>query len=180
MAEVVKTALLVGGRLWELVQTWEAGPGDLARRTELVQRCAGVKTLVVADDPEDRGRRAILNLGHTIGHGVESVAGYGGLSHGECVAIGLVAALHLSEALAGLSAGTAEQTAQLLERHGLPVHAPGLDPDAVLAAMRHDKKRTAGTHRMVLLEAIGWPVYGVAVGEDVLAGAVRVATTALD
>ncbi len=176
MGEVVKTALLVGGRLWELVQGWEPGPGDVARRAELVQRCAGVKTLVVADDPEDRGRRAILNLGHTIGHGIESVAGYGGLSHGECVAIGLVAALRLSEQLAGLSAGTADETAALLERHGLPVHAPGLDPDAVLSAMRHDKKRTAGTHRMVLLEAIGRPVHGVAVDDGVLTEAVRAAT----
>jgi 3-dehydroquinate synthetase len=58
------------------------------------------------------------------------------------------------------------------------VRAPGLDPAAVLAAMRHDKKRTAGTHRMVLLQAIGRPVYGVAVGEDVLADAVRAATAA--
>ena len=103
---------------------------------------SGVKTLVVAADPEDRGPRAILNLGHTIGHGIESVAGYGGLSHGECVSIGLVAALRLSEDLAGLEAGTAEHVAGLLERHGLPVRAPGLDPAAVLAAMRHDKKRT--------------------------------------
>ena len=101
MAEVVKTALLAGGRLWELVEGWEPGPGERAARTELVQRCVGVKTLVVAADPEDRGRRAILNLGHTIGHGIEAVAGYGGLSHGECVSIGLVAALRLSESLAG-------------------------------------------------------------------------------
>ena len=177
MGEVVKTALLVGGRLWELVAGLGAGPRRRrAARAELVQRCAGVKTLVVADDPEDRGRRAILNLGHTIGHGIESVAGYGGLSHGECVAIGLVAALRLSEQLAGLPAGTADETAALLERHGLPVHAPGLDPDAVLAAMRHDKKRTAGTHRMVLLEAIGRPVHGVAVDDGALTEAVRAAT----
>jgi shikimate kinase/3-dehydroquinate synthase len=178
MAEVVKTALLAGGRLWEIVESWEPGLGDLAARTELVQRCAGVKTLVVAVDPEERGRRAILNLGHTIGHGIEAVAGYGGLSHGECVSIGLVAALRLSEQLAGLEAGTAERTARLLERHSLPVCAPGLDPAAVLAAMRHDKKRTAGTHRMVLLEAIGQPVYGVGVDEQVLADAVRAATAA--
>jgi shikimate kinase/3-dehydroquinate synthase len=178
MAEVIKTALLAGGRLWELVESWEPGLADVAHRSELVQRCAGLKTTVVAIDPEDRGRRAILNLGHTIGHGIESVAGYGGLTHGECVAIGLVAALRLSEDHAGLPAGSAEETAQLLQRHGLPVQAPGLDPDAVLAAMRHDKKRTAGTHRMVLLEAIGRPVYGVAVAEDVLAGAVAAATAA--
>jgi 3-dehydroquinate synthase len=178
MAEVVKTALLTGGRLWGLVEDWAPGLGDLAARSELVQRCAGFKTLVVAGDPEERGRRAILNLGHTIGHGVEAVAGYGGLTHGECVSIGLVAALRLSEQLAGLEAGTAERVARLLERHGLPVAAPGLDPAAVLAAMRHDKKRTAGQHRMVLLEAIGRPVHGVAVGEDLLADAVRVATAA--
>jgi len=176
MAEVVKTGLLVGGRLWEVVEAWEPGIGDAAARTELVQRCAGVKTLVVAADPEDRGPRAILNLGHTIGHGIEAVAGYGGLSHGECVSIGLVAALRLSEDLAGLEAGTAGRVAALLARHGLPVRAPGLDPAAVLAAMRHDKKRTAGTHRMVLLEAIGRPVHGVAVDEQVLADAVRGAT----
>jgi shikimate kinase/3-dehydroquinate synthase len=178
MAEVVKTALLVGGRLWELVESWEPGLGERTARTELVQRCAGVKTLVVAADPEDRGRRAILNLGHTIGHGIESVAGYGGYSHGECVSIGLVAALGLSERLAGLEPGTARRCEQLLEHHGLPVRAPGLDPEAVLAAMRHDKKRAAGEHRMVLLEAIGRPIHGVPVDEQVLAGAVRAATGA--
>jgi shikimate kinase/3-dehydroquinate synthase len=178
MAEVVKTALLAGGRLWELAESWEPGLGEPAARTELVQRCVGVKTLVVAGDPEDRGRRAILNLGHTIGHGIEAVAGYGGLSHGECVSIGLVAALRLSERLAGLADGSAERMARLLESFGLPVSAPGLDPEAVLAATRHDKKRTAGTHRMVLLEAIGRPVYGVAVDEQVLADAVRAATAA--
>ena len=125
----IKTALLAGGRLWELVEGWEPGLGDVARRSELVQRCAGVKTLVVAGDPEDRGRRAILNLGHTIGHGVESVAGYGGLSHGECVAIGLVAALRLSEQLAGLARGhRGARRRGCCERHGLPVRAPGLDP----------------------------------------------------
>jgi shikimate kinase/3-dehydroquinate synthase len=178
MAEVVKTALLAGGRLWELVEGWEPGVGPLAERSELVQRCAGFKTLVVAADPEERGRRAILNLGHTIGHGIEAVAGYGGLTHGECVAIGLVSALRLSEQHAGLAAGTAERTASLLQRHGLPVTAPGLDPEAVLSAMRHDKKRTAGTHRMVLLEAVGRPLHGIAVGEDALAEAVRAATAA--
>jgi shikimate kinase/3-dehydroquinate synthase len=178
MAEVIKTALLAGGRLWELVEGWEPGPGGVAARSELVQRCAGVKTLVVEGDPEERGRRAILNLGHTIGHGIESVAGYGGLSHGECVSIGLVAALRLSERLAGLEAGTAEATARLLLRHGLPVEAAGLAPEAVLSAMRHDKKRTAGAHRMVLLEAIGRPVYGVGVDEELLADAVRTATGA--
>ena len=134
MAEVVKTALLAGGRLWELV----AAAGSPARassprRSELVQRCAGVKTLVVADDPEERGRRAILNLGHTIGHGIEAVAGYGGLSHGECVAIGLVAALRLSETHRRPRARDGRAHAQLLARHGLPRERSGPRSDAVLA-----------------------------------------------
>jgi 3-dehydroquinate synthetase len=64
----------------------------------------------------------------------------------------------------------------VLQRHGLPVSAPGLDAEAVLAAMRHDKKRAAGEHRMVLLQAIGRPVYGVGVHEEELADAVRAAT----
>ena len=86
MAEVVKTGAArrrpaVGARRGLGAGHRRASP----RAAELVQRCAGVKTLVVAADPEERGRRAILNLGHTIGHGIEAVAGYGGLSHGECV-----------------------------------------------------------------------------------------------
>ena len=180
MAEVVKTALLAGGRLWELVEGWEPGIGDRAARSELVQRCAGVKTLVVAADPEERGPRARSSTSGTrSATGSRPWPGYGGLSHGECVSIGLVAALRLSEQLRRPRGRHCRaQRRRCWQRHGLPVRAPGLDPAAVLAAMRHDKKRTAGTHRMVLLEAIGRPVYGVAVDEQVLADAVRAATAA--
>ena len=140
MGEVVKTALLAGGRLWELVRGWEPGPGEVAGRAELVQRCAGFKALVVAEDPEERGRRAILNLGHTIGHGIESAAGYGGLSHGECVAIGLVAALRLSVQLAGLDGGyRGRDRGGCSQRHGLPCTRP--------ASTRTRCSRPCGTTR---------------------------------
>jgi shikimate kinase/3-dehydroquinate synthase len=177
LAEVVKTALLAGGPLWDLVRAWEPGPGEPAARTELVQRCAGVKALVVASDPTEQGLRAVLNLGHTIGHGVEAVAGYGGLNHGESIAVGLVAALWLSERLCGLDPDVTSEVEQMLRRHALPVQAPGIDPDAVLAAMRHDKKRVAGELRFVLLEAVGSPVYGVAVPAALVAEAVGRATS---
>ena len=101
-AEVVKTALLAGGRLWELVRAWQPGMGEADERTELVRLTAAYKARVVGEDPTEQGVRAVLNLGHTIGHGVEAASGYGELLHGEAVAIGLLAALRLSVELRGL------------------------------------------------------------------------------
>jgi len=177
MAEVVKTALIAGGPLWELVRELPSGRPPPAVLAELVGRCAGVKALVVSGDPTERGSRAILNLGHTIGHGIEAAAGYGELSHGRAVAVGLVAALRLSQRHAGLPAETVSEVTELLARLGLPARAPGVEADAVLAAMRHDKKRAAGEHRFVLLAAPGRPQHGVAVPEsdvgEAIDGAVR-------
>jgi shikimate kinase/3-dehydroquinate synthase len=172
-AEVAKTALLAGGPLAELVAAWRPGPGEREARVELVRRCAAYKARVVAEDPTERGLRAVLNLGHTIGHGVEAAAGYGGLLHGEAVAVGLSAALWMSVRLAGLDPAVLDETEALLQRHGLPVRAPGLDPAAVQAAMRGDKKRAGGRPRVVLLEAVGRPVWGVDPGDDVLDAAVE-------
>jgi shikimate kinase/3-dehydroquinate synthase len=166
VAEIVKTALLAGGVLWDLVQSEPLGD-------EVVRRCAGYKALVVAEDPTERGRRAVLNLGHTIGHGVEAAGGYGAFSHGQAVAVGLSAALWLSQRLRGLAPEVAAAAERLLADAGLPLRAPGLEVDAVLDAMRHDKKRVGAAHRLVLLEAPGRPVRGVDVREDVLREAVE-------
>src|SRR4029079_14638679 len=84
MAEVVKTGLLAGEPLWELPDA------------ELVRRCAAFKAAVCLRDPHDRGERAILNLGHTFAHALEAAAGYEGVTHGQAVALGLLAALRLS------------------------------------------------------------------------------------
>ena len=170
-AEVVKTALLAGGPLWELVRAWGAGPGTVAARSELVQRCAGFKVTVVAEDPTELGRRAILNLGHTIGHGVETAAA-GRYRHGEAIAIGLAAALRLSVEHAGLERDLALEVDELLVRSGLPLRASGLGTASVLAAMRHDKKRVGPGHRFVLLAAPGEPHHGIELGEQVVEQAV--------
>jgi shikimate kinase/3-dehydroquinate synthase len=171
-AECVKTALLAGGPLWQLVRGMRAGAPGPQEQAELVRRCAGFKSVVVAEDPRELGVRAVLNLGHTIGHGVERAAGDAALRHGEAVAIGLVAALRLSTTIAGLDVAVADEVEALLVANGLPTRAPGLDPAAVLAAMRHDKKRAEGTHRFVLLERIGSPLRGVAVPDQVVDRAV--------
>ena len=171
-AEVVKTALLQGGRLWELVRSWEPGTGEIAERTELVRLTAACKARVVGEDPTEQGLRAVLNLGHTIGHGVEAASGYGELLHGEAVAIGLLAALRLSVELRGLDAAVLAETERILVRAGLPTRATGLTADEVAAAMRGDKKRTGGRPRLVLLDSVGSPVFGIDPGDDPLMRAV--------
>jgi shikimate kinase/3-dehydroquinate synthase len=144
-AEVIKTALIAGGRLWERVR---AG-AQLDR--ELVLACARTKLAVVASDERDAGRRQILNLGHTVGHAIETATGYRRYRHGEAVGLGLLAALRLS----GQPVLRAE-VAQLLAARGLPVALDGdVDPDAVVAATGRDKKRRGGRVGFVLVEAPG-------------------------
>ncbi len=148
-AEVVKTALIAGGSLWERVRGIERL--DAAIVAPLVFDCARTKIEIVAADEREGGRRAVLNLGHTVGHAIETASGYGRYRHGEAVAIGMLASLRLS----GAEALRAE-VAGLFERTGLPV---GLDPaieiDAVIEAIGRDKKQTAEGIGFVLVNGPG-------------------------
>lgn len=160
-AEVVKTALIAGGELWERVAAGE--PLDDA----MVLACARTKLAVVAADERDGGLRQVLNLGHTVGHALETATGYSTLRHGEAVALGLLAALTLS----GRPELRAE-VAELLAGAGLPTELRGVDPDAVVRATRLDKKRTTGDVPFVLVRAPGDVVHGQAVAEADLRAAV--------
>ncbi len=155
-AEVVKYGLLEGGALLEDVEAWPELPGPRAALVDLIVRCVSHKLRVVAEDERDLGVRASLNLGHTVGHGIEAAAGYDRYLHGEAISLGMLAALRISERQLGLAAGWRERTAALLARHGLPT---GLDPSvetsAILAAMRRDKKADAAALNMVLIDAPG-------------------------
>jgi 3-dehydroquinate synthetase/shikimate kinase len=142
MAEVVKTGLLAGEPLWELPQA------------ELVRRCASYKAAVCLRDPHELGERAVLNLGHTFAHALEAAGDFRRLSHGEAVALGLLAALRLS----GLDTGAVEEVLQ-----PRPVQ---VSRDAAWAALARDKKARNGTPRLVLLEAPGKPVTGVELPEE--------------
>ncbi len=151
MAEVVKTALLAGGSLWQQVSELE--PGEITSRADLVFACARYKCAVVAADERDHGLRAVLNFGHTVGHAIESVTGYSRYRHGEAVALGLLAALRLSGA-----DDLRDQVEQWIRRHGLPIELdPALDPDEVLRAVQFDKKRTSRGVGFVLLKKPGEP-----------------------
>ncbi|MGB2710556.1 MAG: bifunctional shikimate kinase/3-dehydroquinate synthase, partial [Conexibacter sp.] len=129
-AEVVKTALIAGGHLWEKVRSGaDADP-------EIIFECARTKLAVVALDERDGGLRQVLNLGHTVGHAIETVTGYARYRHGEAVGLGLLAALRLS----GQDA-LRREVAALLAARGLPTELDGgVDPDAVLVATARDKK----------------------------------------
>ena len=161
-AEVVKTALIAGGALWRRVKD---GPAEVDR--DLVVACARTKLSVVAEDERDGGRRQALNLGHTVGHAIETATGYARYRHGEAVGLGLLAALSLS----GRDRLRADVEA-LLAARGLPTRLdPAVDRDAVQAAVARDKKRRGGQVGFVLVEEPGV----VRVGRPVAAGALRAA-----
>jgi len=128
----------------------------------LVAGCLAQKTAVVAaDEREETGARAVLNLGHTVGHAVEAAGGFTRFTHGEAVALGLRAALRLSVVLCGLPETEATRGAALLDALGLPARASGLDPAAVVDLVRRDKKAGPEGVAYVLLEALGRPRTGV-------------------
>jgi shikimate kinase/3-dehydroquinate synthase len=163
-AEVVKTALIAGGELWERVRGG-AEPSDPA----VVAACAQCKLRIVARDERDGGVRQTLNLGHTVGHAIETVTGYATYRHGEAVALGLLAALRLS----GSDALRAE-VAELLAARGLPVTLTDVDPDAVVMATARDKKRVGeGPVPFVLLPEPGAARQGSTVSSRDLIAAVR-------
>ena len=163
-AEVVKTALIAGGELWRAVSA-----GADLRDPDIILACALVKLRVVARDERDAGRRQVLNLGHTVGHAIETVTGYARFRHGEAVALGLLAALRLSG-----QAELREEVSGLLAARGLPVVLDGVDPDAVVMATARDKKRLGDEPvRFVLLDGPGSPRPGQQVDSRSLIGAVR-------
>jgi 3-dehydroquinate synthase len=114
------------------------------------------KAGVVARDETEQGERALLNLGHTFGHALETAGNYTALLHGEGVAVGMLLAARLSERLGMAGAADTARLHRLLEAVGLPVAVPaGFDPEQLLALMRLDKKNTAGSLRLILWRGVG-------------------------
>jgi shikimate kinase/3-dehydroquinate synthase len=134
----------------------------------VITACARCKLRIVARDERDGGPRQVLNLGHTVGHAIESSTGYARYRHGEAVALGLLCALRLS----GLP-GLREEVKELLAGAGLPVTLADVEPEAVVEATARDKKRLgAGPVPFVLLDAPGAPRTGCVVEPAELTAAV--------
>ena len=166
LGEVVKTALIAGEEMLDLVESSSAAlrARDPDSLEEVVAGCVRTKAGVVARDPREAGPRKALNLGHTFAHAIEHAAGYGRIAHGAAVAVGLMLALEYARR-AGLLAAPelVERTRALLGRLDLPAglaalrsaSGEALAPSALLAGMRHDKKGPAGCARLVLARAPG-------------------------
>lgn len=159
LAEVVKCALLEGGALLEQCEALleAAAAGDAAALAPLIEGAVGHKARVVAgDEREGEGSRATLNFGHTVGHALEAATGYARFAHGEAVALGLRAALELSDQLPAQERERALELVRRLQISG-PVELGAEQREQALLAMTHDKKARKGAVRFVVLDRIGAP-----------------------
>jgi len=160
LAEIIKAGVIADRELFAAFEY--AGPEGPADLGWLVARALQVKIDVVAEDPYELGRRAVLNLGHTFAHAIEVLEAFS-LHHGLAVSIGMVAAAHLAEMRGTCDAETRARIVSVLRKHGLPTRYDSHPPEAIYRAMGADKKRRAGRLRFVLPRAIG----DVAIVDDV-------------
>jgi 3-dehydroquinate synthase len=178
LAEVIKYGVIYDAILFAQLERNLAKllQRDAATLRSVIARCCEIKADVVGQDETESGLRAILNFGHTIGHAIENSSGYGKFLHGEAIAIGQVAAAKLSQKILGLPSGDAERIKKLFVQAGLPVRIK-LNPaqrKKLFAAMKLDKKVSAGEIKFVLAKRIGKVMWGQnlspALIEEVLAG----------
>jgi 3-dehydroquinate synthase len=164
LAEVIKYGVIYDRRLFELLE--RAMPRLLKRDPKtlepVVARCCAIKSEVVQQDETEGGLRAILNFGHTIGHGLEAISHYGKYLHGEAISIGQVAAARLSARLHGLPATDADRIRRLFEQAGLPtrVKLNRRQRSRLLEAIQLDKKISQGEVKFILARRIGRVDFG--------------------
>jgi len=168
LGEVVKYAIAMDEGLYRTFEQKQDGNFSTAELTDIVMHCCRLKANIVeADETEKTGRRAILNFGHTVAHALEAASGFKG-SHGEAVAVGIVAVAVISQRLGILKADDVERIKKLIAKFGLPIACAGVSPNALMSATRFDKKTTLGQTRWVLLKGIGKGITGQAVDKAVV------------
>ena len=173
MAEVIKSGLIADPDLFTSLETGERikRPNNLAdarKVKSMVTSAIKVKRQIVQEDPFEKGRRAVLNLGHTFAHAIEQVSGYA-VRHGEAVGLGMVAAAHLSASLGVCSEKLQPRIEAALEKSGLPRRIPvNLSPIALHQAMGSDKKIAGGRLHFILIRDVG----DVFVTSDITDGAI--------
>jgi len=172
LAEVIKYGIIYDAALFDRL---ERDMAKLLKRepkvlTEVIARCCEIKAEVVGQDETESGVRAILNFGHTIGHAIENISGYGKYLHSEAISIGQVAAAGISAAMLRLSKDEANRLSDIFARAGLPttISLNRHQRKKLLAAMRLDKKVSAGEVKFVLAKRIGEVVWGQKVPEALI------------
>jgi shikimate kinase/3-dehydroquinate synthase len=177
LGEVVKMAVLGDERLMELVEEQgaayargDARPIESGAVAEMVERCAWAKVLVVTEDAREAGLRMTLNLGHTLGHGIEAAAGYKAIMHGEAVAYGLRGSFAIAQAMGLTSPERTVRVNHLLDRLGLAVEAPAVSAEAVMEHLATDKKHAMGKLSWILPTETGVEIRTDVPPEAVAAG----------
>lgn len=174
MGEVLKTALIRDAKLYEWVITnlYEIMERDFSTLSYMIYRCCAIKRDVVEEDPKEQGVRAILNLGHTIGHAIEKLKDFN-LLHGQCVALGTVAAAYLSHKKGFLSTEELYEIRDMNVGFDLPIMVDGLDANTILEVTKLDKKMEQNHIKFILLKSIGKAVIGNSITDDELLDAIN-------
>jgi 3-dehydroquinate synthase len=149
MAEIIKYGVIWSHSLFETLESSEPD------REAMIAECCHIKAAIVNQDEQETYLRMILNFGHTVGHAIESVTQYTQYTHGEAVALGMIAAGYISMVLGIFSEKEQERLIQVIKKHHLPTTFPRLDPEAMINAMRRDKKAREGEITFVLPRQIG-------------------------
>jgi 3-dehydroquinate synthetase len=154
-AEVIKHAIIADAKMFKQLQGWEAS--DALALQQLICRNIKIKSKIVVKDERDRtGKRALLNFGHTIGHAIERAGNYRKFLHGEALSLGIVAACAISIKRAGLSPRQRDAVIDLLQRFDLPTCLPKNFPrNKIVSAVKFDKKFESGKIRFVVTPKIG-------------------------
>ena len=170
LAEVIKYGLICDPAFfdWLEIKVEALRALDAAALAHAIRRCCEIKAQIVARDEREQGERALLNLGHTFGHAIESATGYTQWLHGEAVAVGMLIAADFSVRLGQVPSSQLARLRSLLERAGLPVQAPAIGAMRALEYMRVDKKVKAGRVRLVLLQGFGRAALSADYPDDVL------------
>jgi 3-dehydroquinate synthase len=156
MAEVIKSAVIRDSDFFAFIEENLDNIKSLddSALGEVVFRSAEIKAEVVAKDEKEAGLRAILNYGHTVGHGIETAADFK-IAHGEAVAIGMLAAARISTRMGTLEISELDRLQAVIARSGLPTSVPELNTGRIIEAMGHDKKISQGKLRFILPRRIG-------------------------
>jgi len=157
LAEVIKYGLICDAPFFSWLESHmqELLAGDGAALTHAIHRSCAIKAEIVGRDEREEGDRALLNLGHTFGHAIESATGYTQWLHGEAIGAGLLMAAAMSHESGLMSAAEVERVRDLIARTGLPTHIDTVSPEAALEHMRIDKKVKGGRIRLILMRKIG-------------------------
>ncbi|WP_086313100.1 3-dehydroquinate synthase [Enterococcus sp. 7F3_DIV0205] len=155
IAEIIKSAAIADEDLWHKLDLLVDEHDLIVHATEIISACCKIKRKVVEEDELDNGVRLLLNFGHTIGHALENTAGYGNLTHGEGVAIGMSQITRVAESKNLTPVGTTEQLNKMIQKFNLPTTSDQWDHEQLYTALTHDKKTRGGKINIILLESIG-------------------------